>query len=345
MIQRKTKLNSRRTARLLVFVCALAASPATPSLAQDSPTSTKAIAGQAATLSEWIGNNSSTFNGVNIQTRIYIPANQQVVRGIVVFSPGYGGDGRNFATQRKTKKIADNWGFAALGTKFSSTDTRYIFAEKGSGRALLNSIATFASQSGHSELVNVPLLMMGFSNGGAFTYSFTLWRPSKVMAFACNKSGYATLQNTTPQARAVPGMFFYGQFDEKLVYDQMSKILNNGRSGGALWSLAEDWGSGHEQGTANNLIFPFFERALQLRMPAYAAPLAGPVVLKPLYQANGYLGDNSTFTRNPATMLQYNAYPGNRLKASWLPDYITGDTWRECVTRDRPCPEYLPTGY
>ncbi len=293
-------------------------------------------------LPEWVSDNYSTVNGIKVETRMYIPADQKVLRGIIVWSPGLGGDGRGFATQYRTKVTVEDWGFAAVGVKFPISTNKYIYADQGSGRALLNSISAHAADSGHLELINAPLLMFGFSHGGAFAYSFTLWRPSRVIAFACNKSGYATTAVTTPAARAVPGIFFFGEFDHETVYPRMTKILRANRPLGARWSLAEDWGAAHEPGGANNLILPFFDQAIKLRIPEVVAPWTGPVVLNWLSQVTGYLGDNQSFRANPSTITTYGSYPGDKSKASWLPNAVTAGAWRECVTRDRVCPDYFP---
>ncbi len=314
-------------------------------LASETPISAQPTPDNSTILSEWNAESSITVDGVELNTKIYIPPDLRVVNGIIVSSPGYRGDGRDFVNQTEIKKIAKSWGFAVLGTQFTGYDTQYINADRGSGRALLESISNYATRSRHLELANAPLLMLGFSHGGAFSYSFALWQPSKVIAFACNKSGYATLKNTTPEARGVPGLFFYGELDDSRVYRRMNEILTVNRSLGALWALAEDWGSKHEPGSANNLILAFFAQAIRLRLPEDAAPLTGAVRLKALHEPEGFLGDNSTFTRNPAILRKFKDYRDNKDEASWLPNYPAGAAWRDCVTRDRTCPEYPPPGY
>ncbi len=301
------------------------------------------VAPASAYQSDWVNSNNASFNGVKIETRMYIPAGQEVSRGIIISAPGYGGDQRGFATRKRTKDAATAWGFAAMGLKFPTGSSKYITARLGSGQALLNAIAAHATKSGHPELVNAPLVMLGFSHGGAFTYSFTLWRPSKVIAFACNKSGYATTEQTSPAARAVPGMFFFGEFDAASVRPRMTKIVSTNRARGALWGLAEDWGARHQQGDAVNLIFPFFEEVIGLRYPGYGSPLNGQVGLRGLSQASGFLGDNGTFTRNPAIISKYGSYSRTKAQASWLPDFRIAQKWRDCVTKARTC-EYEKPG-
>jgi hypothetical protein len=316
----------------LLFICQLQATE---------PDSTDVVEAMDD-LPEWISDNYSTVNGVKVETRMYIPADHKVLRGIIVWSPGFGGDGRGFATLYRTKVTVEEWGFAAVGLKFPTYTENYIYANQGSGQALLNSIAAHAAKSGHAELLYAPLLMFGFSHGGAFAYSFTLWRPSRVIAFACNKSGYATTAVTTPAARAVPGVFFFGEFDHETVYARMSAILLANRALGARWSLAEGWGAAHEPGGANNLIFPFFDQAIKLRIPEGATPLTGPVVLNWLAQVDGYLGDNASFGFDLAVITTYWSYPEDKLRASWLPDAVTADKWQECVTEGRVCLDYFP---
>ncbi len=317
---------------LLWVLCALGPAVA-ETLLDPSPPKT------AASLTGWVHDNSATAGGVRIETRVFIPANHKVLRGLIVSSPGFGGDGRGFATQDRTKGIADNWGFAALGVKFPGSRIKYIYADQGSGRALLKSIRAHAASSGHLELGNAPLLLFGFSHGGAFSYSFTLWRPSRVIAFACNKSGYATTAATTAAARAVPGMFFFGENDEPSVRPRMTQILLANRSLGALWSLAVDWGVPHAPGTANNLIFPFFDEAIKLRVPQGVAPISGPVSLTELSELSGYLGENMSFGSSSVAVASYETFGGDKGKASWFPSAVIANKWHECVSRHRGCPD------
>jgi hypothetical protein len=291
-------------------------------------------------LTGWVHDNSVTASGVNIETRIFIPPNEKVLRGIIVSSPGFSGDGRGFATQDRTKGIAAKWGFAALGVKFAGSRIEYIYADQGSGRALLKSIRAHAASSGHPELGNAPLLLFGFSHGGAFSYSFTLWRPSRVIAFACNKSGYATTEAATAAARAVPGIFFFGENDDPSVRPRMTQILLANRSLGALWSLAVDWGVSHAPGTANNLIFPFFDEAIKLRVPEDVTPISGPVSLRELSESSGYLGDHVSFGSSLVAVASDESFGGDKGKSSWFPSAVIAHKWHECVSRHRGCPDY-----
>jgi hypothetical protein len=94
--------------------------------------------------------------------------------------------------------------------------------------------------------------------------------------------------NSGGVAPGVPGIVVYGEQD-----DQASRLASfmRDRGQGALLSIAPVWGEGHVCDRCGDLIWPWMDAVVRLRLPANADPRAGPVPLRALAEGDGWLGD------------------------------------------------------
>ena len=110
-------------------------------------------------------------------------------------------------------------GLALVGCHFTDKQHEQSFIEEyanvsqGSGQALLDTMAVFATRSKHAELASAPFLLWGMSAGGQFNYEFVAWKAERVIAFVVNKGGIYYTALTPRAARATPGMLFIGGKD------------------------------------------------------------------------------------------------------------------------------------
>ncbi len=133
--------------------------------------------------------------------------------------PGSNGDGRGDVDDPVWQAFAKKQRLALLGVRLTDkphdqpVNEQYANASEGSGQALLDALAAFATKSHRAELAAAPLLLWGMSAGGEFNYEFVAWRPERVIGFIVNKGGIYFTALTSPAARRVPGLLFIGGKD------------------------------------------------------------------------------------------------------------------------------------
>jgi hypothetical protein len=257
--------------------------------------------------------------------RCYVADNLQTVRGIFVLTPGSNIDGRAMAQETFWQSLAAKHQFALVACFFneSLTGSDYDIAFKGSGQLLLDAIGAFGDQAQHPEMKNAPLALWGFSAGGEFNYSFTTWKPDRVIAFVVNKiedfQSYSG-EWTTPMLK-VPAIYFFGTQDQDRRVKAVTEAFQRGRARGAFLCLAPEKNVGHAVGNSLELAIPFLDAAIEQR-------LGNDGALKDINPEDGWFGNVSTGQISPAGM-----YTGKKEMASWLPDEVTALKWKEFVAR------------
>jgi hypothetical protein len=81
---------------------------------------------------------------------------------------------------------------------------------------------------------------------------------------------------------------------------------------------------------------PLLDVAARLRYPADANVLAGPVKLKALDPASGWVADNTTWKSGLAAIAPAREFKGDIGKSSWLPTEDIAFIYRAYATYDRP---------
>lgn len=259
------------------------------------------------------------------QFRCYVADDLQTVRGILVLTPGSNIDGRTAVGEVVWQSFAAKYRFALVACFFNETMTGidYDIAFKGSGQLLLDAIDAFTDQARHPEMKNVPLAMWGFSAGGEFDYSFTSWKPDRVIAFVVNKvedfQSYSG-EWTTPMLK-VPGIYFFGAKDVDRRVKAVTEGFQRGRARGAFLCLAPEKNVGHAVGNSIEMAIPFLDAVIEQRLGDRGA-------LKDINPEGGWLGNLSTGEISAVSL-----YTGKKETASWLPDKATALKWKEFVAR------------
>jgi len=245
---------------------------------------------------------------------LWLPESAPAVRGVAIVLDGINVDGRHFAGRAQWQAFARDHSLALVACYFKSDDLSlrtYCEADHGGGQALLSALDVLGKASRHPELSTAPIMIMGFSAGGQFSYSFACFCPTRVIGFCSNKGGdYAT--PPTAAVREIPGLFIAGakDTDRRAV---IMKVFSENRSRGARWCMAIEPGRGHETANANALALPFFDAVLRSHD-------------RPVAERAGIVLDLDHRRLIPSGV------PPKRTVTFWFPDEATLAAWNRFMT-------------
>jgi poly(3-hydroxybutyrate) depolymerase len=280
----------------------------------------------AATL-DLTGAPGSNYDKANF--RLWIPDGAGPLRAVVVLVPGSNGDGRPQADDEFWQTFATRNKLALVGCQFTDKTHDQMFIEhyvdvsKGSGQALIDALATFASRANHPELASAPLLLWGMSAGGEFNYEFVAWKPERVVAFIVNKGNVYYTALASQAARSVPGILFTGEKDLEFRVSTIVGLFAVNRRAGALWAYAEEPGIGHAVGRSRDMAVMLYEDMLAARLPEAGSQSS---TLRPVSENAGFYGDMKTKTFEPVKDAKAPAYP-----VAWLPTERLARAWQAVI--------------
>jgi hypothetical protein len=220
-------------------------------------------------------------------------------------------------------EFARTHSFAVLATWFVSQHQW----NAGTYASILNSLRSIATESGHPELAEAPLLLHGHSAGACVSYDFSIEHAQRVIGFVFSKA--ACLERDASPALSVPAYFFAG-LDDPISPEAAGVIqatFDRYRARGAVWATAIDDGAGHGMVGDIDLLFKWMAEVNRLRLPEASAGSA-PIQLRSLSEATGWLGDPQTFA-----IAEYRCFPGDRSRASWLPSLGAARDWQSLASR------------
>ena len=264
-------------------------------------------------------------------TRLWIPNDVTVIRGVIILGNGAGGDQRNRTEETDWQALARAHGFALMGTRgyVCYRSTALVDEEV---RILLNDLALYATASGHPEVAHLPFVLAGWSGGGQMANGINTKIPERVIAFIANK-GSNYLAPSSAASLKTPSILVAGQLDGQTNRDGITNLFQNNRPSGALWADAFEWNTGHAEGNVDGVFFTFFDHAIRARYPAGATPLTGPVTLLDLPETSGWLATAPTFNNGlSGTVYPYAGYPGTKTTACWLMDADVANLYRGFAT-------------
>ncbi len=252
--------------------------------------------------------------------RIYIPELVDTSCGIYIYLNPYGTDSRNIVNDDHMRNLCTSNNFSLMGAQLDN-----MHMDSGIGDALLSAIASFSSQSGHSEIEHSPLFFEGYSWGGQWSYHFTVWQPSRTIGFITMKGGY---HDTTyaGEATYVPGLMFIGENDLDYRITNLTGIFLDHRPLGAPWSLAMEPNAAHNRITDRHLLDNYFLDVISRRLPD-EFPTEEPYPLNEVVLETGWLSD-----RDSQIISQYECYPLFTDTASWSPSRDAAIQWQSFVS-------------
>src|SRR5262249_23162730 len=108
------------------------------------------------------------------------------------------------------------------------------------------------------------------------------------------------------------------------------------RPKGALYSWTAVQGIGHEMRGQQVLAMPLLDAAVRLRYPADGDVCKGPIKLKPIDVASGWVADNTTWKSGLTTIVPAKEFKGDLGHSSWLLNEDLAFIYRAYSTYDRP---------
>jgi hypothetical protein len=261
----------------------------------------------------------------NVDAHIFIPGDTKVLRGVLLHSAHY-----NIRADDRWAEMCRTMGWAHLALSVEGNQRVQRLSE-GIDLAL----KVFADQSGHTELLNLPITCVGHSAGGQGMLALLSY-PKRLLT-DCISCGWISSAGKLGPCAEVPYLCVLGAIpdDFKMLPDVEANFLP-ARAAGLPWGLALQWGCAHDFGNCSALFVPWIQGVNAFRVPASWDPLSGPVPLKPMKESDGWLGDRASVEGNFATVTSFAEYHGDKALASWFPSRASALVWRAFVSKDSP---------
>jgi hypothetical protein len=251
--------------------------------------------------------------------RLWVPSNIDEINAILILASSYNSNGLGLAHLNDWQEYAEKENLSLLSVHLKSTPTgnSYTDASGGSGAALLKAVEAITNKHNIKRINSLPFLSRGYSGGGSFSFSFSVFLEDRTIAFA-NIRGQMSILSITNTS--TPGLVIMGENDlGQRNYNILNSVLSN-RGDGALWCYAIEPVVDHfgELVESDILIKQFFSVALKRRLAE-----DGSKPLQYIMESSGWLGDNITKEAFP-----YAEYPNSTKVASWLIDSEFANSWR-----------------
>ncbi len=251
--------------------------------------------------------------------RLWVPSNIDEINAILILASSYNSNGLGLAHLNDWQEYAEKENLSLLSVHLKSTPTgnSYTDASGGSGAALIKAVEAITNKHNIKRINSLPFLSRGYSGGGSFSFSFSVFLEDRTIAFA-NIRGQMSILSITNTS--TPGLVIMGENDlGQRNYNILNSVLSN-RGDGALWCYAIEPVVDHfgELVESDILIKQFFSVALKRRLAE-----DGSKPLQYIMESSGWLGDIITKETFP-----YAEYPNSTKVASWLIDSEFAYSWR-----------------
>lgn len=270
--------------------------------------------------------------------KLWVPEDSPTIRYIILVNMRAAGKHLFFQDQQWRAMAARTRGAMMYCEKIGKT-----VRSNGFGASMLKACDQFAEQLKRPELKHAPLVLWGHSMGGRVTQDFVRYAPSRVLTFIIALRAKPTAEEhmvEEPQARKVPGLYVMGKLDEHPA--DIRAHFERARAGGSgrawVWLPGQGhWPKGRDRPTsfkawrawaASDVVLPWIEAMVKLRMPDGADATKGPVKLRGVDLKQGWLGNIETNEIAP-----YDKYKGDKSKASWFPNADIARAWKKFETR------------
>ena len=247
------------------------------------------------------------------------------LRAIIADAVGNDGSWQPFCTRNGLAYFAIDWGVWR-------EDPLAFFDLEG-----------IAAELGHPELANAPVVVSGLSISGYRAITFAEAHSERVLAVLSaqpvmhfaksnkvfnqgHQSDDARDGADLTRSLGVPLLVQTADNDELLGVAMGYKFALCGRGQGAPWTYfcRPGGGSGHGASSMREVAVPWLEAVLAQRLPLDVDLSKGKPTLKPIVMDKAWFGNAKTLEVADSAK-----YPGERSKASWLPDKATAEAWKK----------------
>ena len=252
-----------------------------------------------------------TAEGMLKQVRLTIPEGLATVRGILVVTNPAGGDTRDWHRRAWYGEFLYLHDFAFLGAKGFTSHIESL-------QVMDKALQSFAKEADRPELLHAPLATTGFSAGGGFGSRQVVDATDRVIGAVLVSGALRVPDDPKLDILATPVCVTSGEREEALA-KLMGPLLETYRPKDALFAWMTVQGAAHQMVGQEVLAMPFLDAAVRLRYPAAADPRKGPVQLKALDPAQGWIADNTTWKQGLTSITPAGLFKGPLGKSSWLP--------------------------
>jgi pimeloyl-ACP methyl ester carboxylesterase len=267
--------------------------------------------------------------------KLWIPADAKSVR--VIFAINQRGLGRYlFEHDAAWRAMAARNRAATMLCEFEAPSVR----DNGYGQSMLAACGQFAKELSRPELTHAPLVLWGHSWGGRVAQDFASFAPSRVLAFHIALRAFPSSEEFMKEETAaakIPALYLMGEEDKKPadIFEHFLRARRGESPRAWIWlpgqahlprsivletdrPTRKDW----RAWSARDVVIPWTEAMIQLRLPPEDAPRDAPVKLRDIRLERGWLCDLKTGKYSP-----YDEYRGNKAEASWLPSEKVAAAW------------------
>ncbi|MFP4107379.1 MAG: hypothetical protein ACLFVU_15025 [Phycisphaerae bacterium] len=291
--------------------------------------------------------------------RLWIPGNVKTIRG-VIFHIGTAYE----PYKSHLQEFARTQGFAVAGGMWRWARITDVIPHV---------LTHMGKKISRPELEHAPLITMGFSRSGRQALRFIEEKPERtITAYIGGSPGVtANIEGRDKQLaqrnieiyKHTPVIVVNGSQDAFVGYNPKvgrgyfawaKGIYPRLREKHLPFTMAVEWGPGHESFNNGAILFPFWKRVIKARYPKDGDPSKGPVKLKPFDMTDGtYLASAGNWGTTPDGSLvrldqaasqfgdpvKYEQFEGDKTKAVWLPDAYTAAVWNAFCERPRLFPK------
>ena len=269
--------------------------------------------------------------------KLWVPEDTPVVR--TVFAINMRAAGKHlFFQDPEWRALAERTHSAMMFCEFEAKGVR----DNGYGLSLLKACEQFAKELKRPEISHAPFVLWGHSIGGRVAQDCARFRPSRVLAFhiALRKiPSPAEFMNEECESMRIPALYLMGEKDTtpEDIRMHFERARRNRSPRAWIWLPKQGhWprGMSHEKDVtttedwrawaAIDVVIPWTESIIRLRLPKSAKSASGSVKLRPIDPSKGWLGDIRTGHVYP-----YTSFTGSKSAASWFPNEEVAKAWSE----------------
>ncbi|MBR5627476.1 MAG: hypothetical protein IKW74_07655 [Thermoguttaceae bacterium] len=223
---------------------------------------------------------------MDAEWRIWIPAEVETLRGVVVHQHGCGAGssegGRTAVYDLHWQELARKHDCALIAVSYRQGDELpcnfWCDPRNGSAQSFLKALDLFAEVSAHPELKTVPWALWGHSGGGHWVGSMVQLYPERIagawLRSGCPDTVCKTFEDL-PMNEAVlnvPIMVNLGakEFDRRNIWDSCWSYFTRMREKNAKIGIIIDPNTHHETGNSRYPAIRFLDDCLTARLPAEA---------------------------------------------------------------------------